>query len=48
MFEDVLKGTKTGKSKGKAWRTFGNKDANKWKKQGNVKSMFRTTKKVKW
>ena len=48
MFEAALKGTHVKKSKGKVWRTFGSKDANKWKKQGTVKSMFRMPKKIKW
>ena len=38
MFENVLKGAK--KAKGtKKWGVFGNKDANRWKKEGSVKNM---------
>lgn len=56
MFEAALQGTKgarkgTRKSKGSSgWRTFGNKDANRWKKEGGVSNMlsFKGYKKNKW
>lgn len=39
-----------GKVKPPKWRTFSGKDANRWKKEGSVKSMtsFRRLKANKW
>ena len=54
MFEAALKGTKGSKrtksSKGakvKRWKTFGAKDANRWKKEGSALSMMKLTRKAK-
>ncbi len=39
MFEEALKGTGKKNGKLKKWGAFGNKDANRWKKEGSVASM---------
>ena len=40
MFENVLRGTKVRKTK--RWKTFGGKDASRWKREGSVQSMTRS------
>ncbi len=46
MFKDVLKERKSSKEV-KKWKIFGDSDANRWKREGNVQSMVKLTKKIK-
>jgi len=47
MFEAVLKGT--GKSgKVKKMKAFGNKDANRWKREGSIQNMKKLKKSKVW